>query len=93
MRKRRGEKLLVKAAEIFDLPGEAAVGVPRVTITGQRQVHIENHRGLLEYGPGEIAVNTAAMTVKLRGRGLEISAMSDLEMVVTGTIEAIELEA
>lgn len=93
MRKKRGEKLLIKAAEIFDLPGETAVGVPRVTLTGQRRVHIENHRGLLEYGPEEIAVNTAVMTVKIRGRGLEISAMSDLEMVVTGTVLGMELEA
>lgn len=93
MKRKRGEKLLIRAAEIFDVPGEPAVGVPRVTLTGQKRVHIENHRGLLEYGPEEIAVNTAAMTVKIHGRGLEISAMSDLELVVTGAVSGVELEA
>ena len=84
MRKKRGERLLALTADRFDIPGEAALGVPRVTLTGQRQVHIENHRGLLEYGPEEIAVNTAMLTVRIRGRGMEISAMTDMELAVPG---------
>ncbi len=91
MRKDRAGKALLKASEIFDLPGEAGLGVPRVTVTGSHRVHIENHRGLLEYGPETIVAGCAGMLVKVRGSGLEISAMSDLELVVTGRISGVEL--
>ena len=33
--------LLIKAAEMFDVPGEPAVGVPRVTVTGRSRVHVD----------------------------------------------------
>ena len=88
--KKRGEKLL-RLTELFDVPGEAALGVPRVTVTGGHKVHIENHRGLLEYETDRITVNAAGLLVRVRGDGLEISAMSDMELVVTGSIISVEL--
>lgn len=90
MRKKRGGSALLKAVELFDLPGEAGLGVPRVTVTGARTVHVENHRGLLEYGPETIIANCAGLMVKIRGAGLEISAMSDMELVVTGKVAGVE---
>ncbi len=90
MRKMRGAELAAKTAAIFDIPGEAASGVPRVTVTGNSRVHVENHRGLLEYSGELIAVNARGMTVKIRGAGMEIEAMSDLELVVTGNILGVE---
>lgn len=86
----KGSELAAKTAAIFDLPGEAAVGVPRVTVTGHSRAHIENHRGLLEYSGELIAVNVRDMTVKIRGEGLEIAAMSDMELVLTGNIYGVE---
>ncbi len=91
MRKDRGGKALLKVSEIFDLPGEAGLGVPRVTVTGAHHVHIENHRGLLEYGPETIVASCPGLLVKIRGAALEISAMSDLELVVTGKVAGVEL--
>ena len=91
MRKDRGGKALLKVSEIFDLPGEAGLGVPRVTVTGSHHVHIENHRGLLEYGPETIVASCSGLLVKVRGTALEISAMSDLELVGTGKVAGVEL--
>ncbi len=92
MRKKlSGRAALLRVSEIFDIPAEAGAGAPRVTITGDRRVHIENHRGLLEYGPETIVAACPGITVRIRGAGLEISAMSDMELVVTGRIAAAEI--
>ncbi len=91
MKRKKGA--IMRAAEVFDVPGQPALGVPRVTVTGHSRVHIENHRGLIEYGPEIIGVSAGDMTVRLRGRRLEISAMSDMELVVTGDISGVDLEA
>ena len=90
LKKRWGADILRRTSEIFDIPGEAAAGMARVTITGLRRVHVENHRGLLEYSPEEIMVNTGAFRVCIKGAGLDISAMSDMELVVTGSIKTVE---
>ena len=44
--KREGSKeagLLIRAAEMLDLPGEVVAGLARIEITGGREVLIENH--------------------------------------------------
>ena len=50
---KRKEGLLERTAQIFDIPGET-VGLPRVEITGRHELRMENHRGILAYGPEEI---------------------------------------
>jgi len=83
-------RLLIKAAEAFSLPEETMPGVSRLTVVGSGRVLIENQKGLLSYGREEITVNAGRMIIKLTGTGLELSAMTDLEMVVTGEIARIE---
>ena len=90
MKRRKGAAFIAKTAALFDVPGEPALGFPRVTITGTSRAHIENHRGLLEYGEEQITVNAAGMMIRLRGERMEIAAMTDLELVVTGTVLSVE---
>ena len=67
-----------------------AVGVPIVTVTGRGQVHIENHRGLIGYSTEEVSLNAGRLIIRLRGTNLELKDMSDLELIVTGTVSSIE---
>lgn len=83
-------KAITKLTELLDIPGEPALGVARVTVTGGHKVNVENHRGLLEYETDRVTVNTSDEPIRIRGAGLEISAMSDLELVVTGKISSLE---
>lgn len=83
-------EILTKAANVFDLPSEAVAGVPRVTVTGTGKLHIENHKGLLGYGTEEITVNGGKIIIRISGTELELSAMSDIELVVTGKIKSVE---
>ncbi len=86
----RKKKLLEKAADIFDLPGEAAAGMSRLTITGYGKIHVENHRGLLEYGSEEIEINGGNTVIKITGKELELTAMSDCELVASGRLSSVE---
>ena len=90
MKKNRSKTALERAAEVFAVPSEAAAGVCRVTITGNGRAHVENHRGLLGYGTEEISVNVGRIILRFRGAGLELEAMSDLELVIRGEILSLE---
>ncbi len=87
-----GEKegILLRASKLFDLPADALAGAPRVEIVGDGELRMGPHRGILAYGPEEIHVSGGSMVVAVRGRGLELRAMTPEELLITGTIAAIE---
>ncbi len=85
------EGLLARTAQMFDVPGEA-VGLPRVEITGRRELRMENHKGILAYGTEEIMISGGRLVVRVRGDGLELGAMNADELLITGTILSVELE-
>ena len=86
------EGLLEKTAEVFDLPADALAGLPRVELTGDRELRMENHRGILSYGTEEIHISGGRLVVKVRGEGLELKSMNARELLLTGAIRAVELE-
>lgn len=81
---------LEKTAQIFDIPGET-VGLPRVVVTGRHELRVSNHRGILAYAPEEITVSAGSLLIKIRGEGLELRAMTAGELLITGTVDAVEL--
>ena len=90
-KKPRREGLLEKTAELFDLPADALAGLPKVELVGDRELRMENHRGILAYGDREIHVSGGAFLVKVTGEGLELRAMTGLELLITGEIRQITL--
>ena len=90
-RRAKRESLLEKTAEIFDLPGDLVAGLPRVELTGSRELRMENHKGILAYGTDEIHVSGGKLIIKIRGSNLELRARKDSELLITGEIAGIDL--
>jgi len=89
--KPRKESLLEKTAQAFDLPADAVAGLPRVELLGDRELRMENHKGILAYGKQEIHVSGGKLVVRIIGDGLELRAMNATELLITGQITAVEL--
>ena len=88
---KRPRSLLEKTVQALDLPADALAGLPRVELVGDREVRMENHRGILAYGSQEIHVSGGPFVIKVVGEGLELRAMTGLELLITGHITAIQL--
>lgn len=82
--------MLERAVDTFDLPGEVLIGMPKLTITGNRRLHIECHKGILEYDRCLIIVNGGSVLVKIRGEDLEICSMSAEELLIMGFVVSVE---
>ncbi len=80
-----------RTAQVLDIPVEAT-GLPRVEVTGRHEVRMENHKGILAYGREEIIVSGGKLLIKVKGDGLELKAMNGDELLITGTVTAVELE-
>lgn len=85
------EGLLERTAELLDLPADAVAGVPRLELVGTRELRMENHKGILAYGDQEIQVSGGVFLIQIRGSGLELRAMTGLELLITGRIAGIQL--
>ena len=90
-KKPRRAGLLERTAELFDLPADALASLPRLELVGDKELRMENHRGILAYGREEIHVSGGSFVVRISGSGLELRAMTGLELLITGKIEKIQL--
>ena len=87
----RKERLLERTAEALELPGDVVAGLPRIELTGDRELRMENHRGILAYGSDEIQIAGGRLVVKVRGENLELRAMNAGELLITGTLRGVDL--
>ncbi len=77
-------------AERWELPEESVSPVVKVTLTGQRQVMVEQHRGLLAYGDTLVEVGAGRGKLRILGSELRLGAMDRETLVITGRIQAVE---
>ena len=77
-------------AERFDIPADALPGTSLITLTGNRRLHIQRHRGILEYGREYISVNCGSQIVGVFGSSLELASMSVNELLIIGDVQRIE---
>ena len=91
MQKRRLSQVGVEAVERLNLPPETAVGVPQVELYGSRQLYMAGHRGVISYSTEEVTVSGGSMTVRIIGKDLQLAAMTDGELRLTGHIDRVEL--
>jgi len=83
--------LLERTAGLLDLPADALAGLPRLELVGDGELRMENHKGILAYGSEEIHISAGQFVVEIRGMGLDLRAMTGLELLITGRIEQIRL--
>ena len=87
----RKESLLERASQALELPGDALGGMPRIELLGDRELRMEAHKGILAYGDQEIQVSGGVFLIQIRGSGLELRAMTGLELLITGHITGVQL--
>jgi sporulation protein YqfC len=79
-----------KFAEMLELPKEIVLNIPKVTIVGNRDMMIENFKGIMEYEDTRIRVNTGAGVIRITGAGLLIREITSEDIIVSGEIHALE---
>ena len=67
------------------------VKMPLIEIVGQNRVLIENHNGVLGYSLEEIQVKVNFGRVQIIGKNLRIMQLCKDQLVITGSVEAVQL--
>jgi sporulation protein YqfC len=89
MRRSPRERLVRRVAELFELPKDVILDLPTATLFGHLQCIVENHRGIIEYLPEKVRVNTARGEIVVTGRNLALGSISQDEVVIEGRIASL----
>ena len=73
-------------------PSEVVANVPRITMTGHELVHIEQHMGLADYEPEQIAIRTGSGLLRILGAGMVFKLYNAEEAVVVGQIDSVTFQ-
>ncbi|MFQ9411292.1 MAG: YabP/YqfC family sporulation protein [Evtepia gabavorous] len=80
-----------KTSRLLDLPADGVAGVPKVELLGDRELYLENYKGILSYGKEELHVDGGAWVLRISGRDLEIKAMRERELRIFGWVSKLEI--
>ncbi|MEW6173471.1 MAG: sporulation protein YqfC [Bacillota bacterium] len=83
------QKIKRKAVDALELPGDVALDLPKIVITGNVHVLIENHRGIVAYSPDAVKVLVQVGEVVVSGRNLVIRSIAADEVAVEGEIQGV----
>ncbi|MGE5474509.1 MAG: sporulation protein YqfC [Ignavibacteriales bacterium] len=91
-RRRKKNKVSIKEkmGEVLEIPKELIMDTGKLTVIGQKQLFLENHKGIVEYEDYRIKVNTKEGIIQFEGNGMDIKEITSEDIMITGEIYTIQ---
>ncbi|NLV77271.1 MAG: sporulation protein YqfC [Tissierellia bacterium] len=89
--KSRVDDFKYNISETFELPKDIVLDLPKIIMIGDLELHISNHKGIIEYTQETLRINSNIGILKVEGTNLELKTILSEEIIVTGNIEKIEI--
>ncbi|UKS30337.1 sporulation protein YqfC [Paenibacillus sp. HWE-109] len=77
-------------AKILDLPQDVVQDLPRITMIGNVQLYVENHRGVLHFSSENLKLELTKGTLEVLGKNLIIRAILSEEVFIEGWIDNVK---
>ena len=87
------ENLKRRLADALELPKDIMLDLPVVTLVGDEEMLLTNHRGVLEYATDHVRISTALGVFKVVGTDLVLKEVSAEDIRVFGKINGVSLRA
>ncbi|WP_168119472.1 sporulation protein YqfC [Paenibacillus sp. HB172176] len=78
-------------ADLLDLPQDVVYDLPRLTMIGDRQLYIENHRGVKHFSSDKLRLALSKGELEVTGSSLVIRTIWTEEVFIEGVIANIEI--
>lgn len=92
-KKLTGKQKLERKKEIIveslKLPKDSMLGASIVTVTGNKDVFVENYKGILVYSPEAIVLQGKTCQISIVGKRMTIDYYTNEDMKITGCIECV----
>lgn len=85
----RRSRIRTLMTEVFELPKDLVLDLPRITLVGNVQLTLENHRGVILYTDTHIRVAVARGEIVISGQKLSLRSILPDEIIIDGTISNV----
>nr|MBO2494202.1 sporulation protein YqfC [Clostridia bacterium] len=75
---------------MFELPKDIMLNLPRISMIGNNQMLVENHRGVIEYTPEKIRLNSTIGVIRVEGEDMDLKNIAADDVMITGQIKRVE---
>jgi sporulation protein YqfC len=77
-------------AKMLDLPQDVVQDLPRITLIGNVQLYVENHKGVLHFSSESLMLELTKGKLEVVGKQLVIRAIFTEEVFIEGVIDAVK---
>lgn len=77
-------------AKLLDLPQDVVQDLPRITMIGNVQLYLENHRGIQQFSESHLTLKLSKGKLEIVGKNLIIRQIFTEEVFIEGIIEDIK---
>lgn len=88
--KQKTIEIMEGLSQTMKLPSDILAGAPLISMVGQKQLIIENYKGIIEYTEQLIRVQTKIGRIHIEGKRLNIEYYTIDDMKITGYITMIQ---
>lgn len=81
-----------KLAAKLDLPADVVMDIPKIIVTGDLEITIENHRGILAFDQDMVKVNSRVGAIRVEGKSFEILYIGGSTITIKGRFKSISYE-
>ena len=81
-----------KIAERAGLPKETVMELTKLSFAENKELYIENHKGILEYSDEIIRIKTKRFVIKITGADFCISYINKYDVLIEGVFYSVVFE-
>lgn len=89
---RRQKGHLQTLAGLLEIPQDIVLDMPRITMLGNKQLLVENHKGIIEYTPSVVRINLNQGELTVNGSDLVLGNLQTEQILVEGVIKGVKYE-
>lgn len=89
---RRQRGVLQSLARRLDIPQDIVLDLPRITMLGNKQILIENHKGIIEYTSQLVRISLSQGELTVIGAGLMLGNLQQEQILVEGEIREVRYD-
>lgn len=86
-------RMIEQAGLALHIPKDVAAGEPVITVTGRRNVFIENYKRIISFLDDEIKIQGKTCRIIVQGKRLSIEHYTGDDILISGMIHSVTTES
>ena len=87
---KKSKDLSNTVVQALDLPKDLFLGLPNISLLGNREIYVSNHHGIMSYEEEIIILLIKDYQFYIKGKNLVISSYTRDEITIKGYIHSVE---